>query len=111
MKSTFFPTLFSYLVCFSSQLSLAQDNSQVFSQFLGAPTVTAAFNGPSSVQQAAMFKVCTNYVHGLVGLSDLPASASAQLEQVPAFSRPDPINAAHKRLQLPVLSNLQLEQR
>ena len=80
MIPTLFPVFFWLAVL--ARLSLAQDNSQIFSQYIGAPTASAAFNGPSASLSSAFFKGCTNYIHGLQGLSALPSSASVELNQV-----------------------------
>ena len=75
MKLIFVPTLYSLAVF--TQLSLAQDNSELFSQYIGAPTASAAFDGTSASYQSDTFTICTNYIHGLPNPSDMP-----QLEQV-----------------------------
>src|SRR5271170_7998158 len=83
MKPTFFPTLFCLV--FLTELSLAQENSQVFSQFVGAPTATAVFNGPSASDQSQSFTICTNYLHGLLPVDILSSGATSmipQLEQI-----------------------------
>jgi hypothetical protein len=83
MKPTFFPTL-SCLV-FLTQLSLAQENSQLFSQYVGAPTATAVFDGPSASEQSQSFTICTNYLHELLPIAILNSAATSmipQLEQI-----------------------------
>jgi len=82
MKLIFVPTLYSLAVF--TQLSLAQDNSELFSQYIGAPTASAAFDGPSASDQSFTFTICTNYIHGLMNptKAGLPTSAIPQLEQV-----------------------------
>jgi hypothetical protein len=82
MKLIFVPTLYSLAVF--TQLSLAQDNSELFSQYIGAPTASAAFDGPSASDQSFTFTICTNYIHGLLNptKAGLPTSAIPQLEQV-----------------------------
>ena len=81
MKLIFVPTLYSLAVF--TQLSLAQDNSELFSQYIGAPTASAAFDGTSASYQSDSFTICTNYLHGLVNptMAGLPTSAFPQLEQ------------------------------
>lgn len=80
MKLIFVPTLYSLAVF--TQLSLAQDNSELFSQYIGAPTASAAFDGTSASDQSFAFTLCTNYIHGLLNPTSLPKSAIPQLEQV-----------------------------
>ena len=67
-----------------AQISLAQENSEIFSQYFGAPTVSPTFNGPSASYQSDSFTICTNYGHGLQVLSALPTSISIQIEQLQA---------------------------
>ncbi|KAH0845476.1 hypothetical protein AYO21_01888 [Fonsecaea monophora] len=55
-------------------------DSSVFSQFIGstvAPVPTLSDDLASSY-----FTICTNYIHGLPALSDLPVSESMNLEQI-----------------------------
>jgi len=78
MKPAFF-NLFSLVL--STQLLLARGDSQVFSQYAGAPTVTAMFTGTGASQQSYLFTACTNYLHGLPALSGLGSSEVVQLEQ------------------------------
>jgi len=79
MKLIFVTTLYSLAVF--TQLSLAQDNSELFSQYIGAPTASAAFDGPSAAYQSSFFTICTNYIHGLPN-PVLATSADPQLEQM-----------------------------
>lgn len=79
MKPIYFRTLFS-LVLFT-QLSLAQENSQYFFQFAGAPTVTAVFSGAGASRQSASSTMCTNYLHDLDPVAYLPTSAVPQIVQ------------------------------
>ncbi|KAH8689678.1 hypothetical protein BGW36DRAFT_466516 [Talaromyces proteolyticus] len=66
-----------FLAGLSYHLVLAVDNSQYFSQFVGAATAT--FSGPSS--QSVYFPICTNYIHGLIDPNTLPTTASVQIFQ------------------------------
>lgn len=43
--------------------------------------MTAAFTGTGAPQQSSIFTICTNYLHGLPGLSGLTSSLVVQLEQ------------------------------
>lgn len=79
MKPTFFTTLLC--LAFSTPLSLAQENSQLFSQFAGAPTVTANFNGSSATLLSSLFTICTNAIHALQPVNVAATSAVPQLEQ------------------------------
>lgn len=79
MKPT--PTL---LIClyFFTNYSLAQQNSALFSQYLGAPTVSATFDSPSATLQSEDFAICTNYVHALQAIpTAIATSAVPQLQQ------------------------------
>lgn len=81
MKITLTPTLLSLPLL--AQLALGQDNSQLFSQYIGATTATAHFAGPSSSLLAIEFTACTNYLHGLAAIpTDLPSTAEAPLIQI-----------------------------
>jgi hypothetical protein len=77
------PVLFTSWFCLvlSTQLSLARGDSQIFSQYAGAPTVTAAFTGSAASYLSGSFTICTNYLHGLPALSGYQGSIVAQLEQ------------------------------
>lgn len=68
------------LLCLAVLISLThvQADSTVFSKFIGATTAS----GPSSGDLASIyFSGCTNYLHGLLALTDVPYSLSTQLEQ------------------------------
>jgi hypothetical protein len=81
MKATFAPTLLSLAVL--AQLSAAQVNSALFSQYIGATTATAHFAGPSASLQSLDLTICTNYLHGLAAIpTNLPASALPPLIQI-----------------------------
>lgn len=74
----------AFLASTSLTLVRAQGASQVFSQYLGAATVTAMpFAGLSSIQQSADFDACTDFVHALPPLDPtvIGTSALPQLEQ------------------------------
>jgi hypothetical protein len=66
-----------------AQLVLGQENSQLFSQYIGATTATAHFTGSSASEQSVYLTICTNYLHGLAAIpTDLPATALASLDQI-----------------------------
>jgi len=60
-------------------------DSQLFSKFAGAPTITRAFQGQSASFQSAEFTICTNYLHGLLNLDTYPITSTIpQLQQLQA---------------------------
>jgi hypothetical protein len=81
MKCTLTPAILSLSLL--AQLSLAQETSALFSQYIGAATATAQFAGPSASEQSFSLTLCTNYLHGLAAIpTALPSSALAQIVQV-----------------------------
>lgn len=81
MKCTLTAALLSLSVF--AQLSLAQEPSALFSQYIGASTATAHFAGPSASEQSLSLTLCTNYLHDLAAIpTALPSSALAQIIQV-----------------------------
>ena len=80
MRTTFASALVH--LGFLAQTTLAQQNSQHFSKFAGAPTVTAEFEGPSASALSNDLKICTNFLHGLPPVDTLPVTSMIpQLEQ------------------------------
>lgn len=81
MKISFIPTALPLV--FLAKLSIAQDSSALFSQYIGATTATATFSGPDAPIQSIAFTACTNYLHGLAAIPlDLPATALGPIIQV-----------------------------
>jgi hypothetical protein len=75
---------FSTVICLGllARLPTVMADSQLFSEFAGAPTITGAFQGPSASLQSAHFTICTNYLHGLQNPDTLPiTSMIPQLQQ------------------------------
>jgi hypothetical protein len=72
-----------YALTTLTQLSLAQQNSELFSLYLGASAATATFDGLSADLQSSYLKICTNYVHALPNptAAAIHTSMYAQFEQ------------------------------
>lgn len=65
-----------------ARLPTVMADSQLFSKFAGAPTITAAFQGPSASLQSTHFTICTNFLHGLPNPDTLAiTSIIPQLQQ------------------------------
>ncbi len=80
MKSPLVSSIFC--LGFLTQFSPVQGDSQLFSKFAGAPTVTASFKGSSASDLTNSFKACTNYLHGLPNADTYPITSEIpQLRQ------------------------------
>ena len=81
MKCTRAPKLLSLPLL--AQLAIGQENSQLFSQYIGATIATAHFSGPTPSLRSISFTACINYLHGLAAIpTDLSSTAEAPIIQV-----------------------------
>lgn len=74
---------FFIVICLGllARLPAVMADSQMFSKFAGAPTITGAFQGQSASFQSAHFTICTNFLHGLPNPDTLPITDITQLQQ------------------------------
>ncbi|KAK3986157.1 hypothetical protein QBC44DRAFT_373464 [Cladorrhinum sp. PSN332] len=78
MKPTSTPLLLSLGML--ARQSLA-DDSDLFSQYAGAPTVTAKFDGRYAELSSAAFKGCTNFLHILTPASEYARTSDIAREK------------------------------